>query len=79
MMNEFSECWWEVGQLGLWWVVGVLYSISTLTWETSSFRENSTVKLQIFILRTLLTKFDFYGIVPEGASDLEGFKVGRLQ
>ena len=61
---------------GGWWVYCV---VSTLTWETSSFGENPTVKLQIFILRTLLEEFDFYGTVPEGASDPEGFKVGRLQ
>ena len=67
--------WWVYGG---WWVYRSII-VSKLTWGASCFGENSTVKLQIFILRTLLTKLDFYGIVSEGASDLEGFKVGRLQ
>ena len=64
-----------------WWVVGVEILVSTLTWENFQLlqRKFNRKTPNIYIANIVITTLDFYGIVSEGASDLEGFKVGRLQ
>ena len=63
------------------WVVGGEIVVSTLTWENFQLlqRKFNRKTPNIYIANIVITTLDFYGIVSEGASDLEGFKVGRLQ